>query len=248
MAAQVADPLGFFFEDSPRELDPDLKGKRALGRSIRATSTSEPCNEGQQLSRSRGRTASSSSGGGVEHASGEVRLRKLRRRIDEYIERNRLDHRVSGIMQNMHPSDVIKVIETTFPEDCRNPSGFAVAQIRRTERDAGRPKDYRWNGKSWDQRPEDFGARSPKGRGRSRETRSRRCGPRRLSSRPRRQRRCLRRRRRRGRPRSLSCAGSLSSSRSCSITGSSSGYASGSDASRDSTFRRTAIKRRRRRR
>lgn len=89
----------------------------------------------------------------------DARVRKLRRKIDDYVQRHRLDSRVSGIMQNMHPGDVVKVMEVPFPEDCRNPSGFVVSQIRRTERDAGRPKDYRWNGKTWDQGPKDFGAR-----------------------------------------------------------------------------------------
>ncbi|CAK0820949.1 unnamed protein product, partial [Prorocentrum cordatum] len=66
---------------------------------------------------------------------------------------------INGIMQNMHPKDVDKVISTKFPEECRNPSGFVVAVIRRTERDVGRPLDYRWSGKSLDETPEDFGER-----------------------------------------------------------------------------------------
>merc|ERR1712007_406721 len=81
----------------------------------------------------------------------EARLRKLRRQIDDYVHKHKLDHRVSGIMQNMHPGDVTKVMQVPFPEDCRNPSGFVVSQIRRTERDVGRPKDYRWDGRSWNE-------------------------------------------------------------------------------------------------
>mmetsp|Transcript_107691 Transcript_107691/g.347603 ORF Transcript_107691/g.347603 Transcript_107691/m.347603 type:complete len:235 (-) Transcript_107691:84-788(-) len=163
---QVLDPLGFFF-DEPEEKKPR---ESASPRLHVARSPSRSRGRRAPASRSRGRSASSGSEG-VTDDSGEARLRRLRRRIDKYIERNRLDHRVSGIMQNMHPSDVVKVMETPFPEDCRNPSGFAVAQIRRTERDAGRPKDYRWNGRTWDEGPQDFGLRSPPGgdRGRGRE-------------------------------------------------------------------------------
>lgn len=167
---QVADPLGFFFTEPSSEkksaapaavelLRPGCPPDEVTSRS-RSRRRLPSRSRDRSTPRSKGRSASSGSEAGPP---GDARLRKLRQRIDRYIERNNLDHRVSGIMQNMHPSDVVKVMETPFPEECRNPSGFVVAQIRRTERDVGRPKDYRWNGKNWDEGPRDFGFRSPPG-------------------------------------------------------------------------------------
>uniref|UniRef100_A0A7S1ABR9 Uncharacterized protein n=1 Tax=Noctiluca scintillans TaxID=2966 RepID=A0A7S1ABR9_NOCSC len=62
----------------------------------------------------------------------------LPKKIDLFVQRHKLDTRVRGIMQNMHPSDAMKVIQVMFPDDCRNPSGFVVSQIRKIEYNAGR--------------------------------------------------------------------------------------------------------------
>eukprot|EP00440_Ansanella_granifera_P053404 gb/GFBE01057891.1/.p1 GENE.gb/GFBE01057891.1/~~gb/GFBE01057891.1/.p1 ORF type:complete len:152 (+),score=15.01 gb/GFBE01057891.1/:1-456(+) len=89
----------------------------------------------------------------------DKKLAKLRRDIQDFIEDNKLDDRVARIMQNMHPRDVEKVLKCEFPEDCRSPSGFVVAQIRKQESEAGRPKDYRWDGRSWSEQSRDRGRR-----------------------------------------------------------------------------------------
>lgn len=79
----------------------------------------------------------------------EERVVRIRRKIEDFVEDHGLDDRVSRIMHNMHPRDVEKVLLVNFPDDCRNPSGFVVSQIRKTETEACRPKDYRWDGRSW---------------------------------------------------------------------------------------------------
>ncbi|CAE7260132.1 abhd13, partial [Symbiodinium sp. CCMP2592] len=89
----------------------------------------------------------------------DARLTKLRRDISDFVEDNKLDDRVARIMQNMHPIDVQKVMKISFPDDCRSPSGFVVAQIRKAESEAGRPKDYRWDGRSFSEQSRDRGKR-----------------------------------------------------------------------------------------
>ncbi|CAK9054237.1 Alpha/beta hydrolase domain-containing protein 13 [Durusdinium trenchii] len=89
----------------------------------------------------------------------DARISKLRRDIDDFVKDNKLDERVGRIMQNMHPLDVQKVIKINFPDDCRSPSGFVVAQIRKAESEAGRPKDYRWDGRSFSEQSRDRGRR-----------------------------------------------------------------------------------------
>ncbi|CAJ1428612.1 unnamed protein product [Effrenium voratum] len=89
----------------------------------------------------------------------DARLAKLRRDIQDFVEDNKLDERVARIMQNMHPIDVQKVMKISFPDDCRSPSGFVVAQIRKAESEAGRPKDYRWDGRTFGEQSRDRGRR-----------------------------------------------------------------------------------------
>mmetsp|Transcript_49221 Transcript_49221/g.107062 ORF Transcript_49221/g.107062 Transcript_49221/m.107062 type:complete len:238 (-) Transcript_49221:211-924(-) len=162
----VPDPLGFF--------DANDKKQEAKARSRSRSSRASSC-------KSKSRSRSKRSGGGGRSEPGqdslEARLSRLRKKMEDYVTKNKLDHRVSRILQNMHPSDATKVIAVPLPDDCRNPSGFVVAQIRRTERDVGRPKDYRWDGKVWDEGPKVGGGRDAGHRGRSRDRSRGRRGP-----------------------------------------------------------------------
>mmetsp|Transcript_45338 Transcript_45338/g.84549 ORF Transcript_45338/g.84549 Transcript_45338/m.84549 type:complete len:153 (-) Transcript_45338:96-554(-) len=115
------------------------------------------------------------------------RLAKLRRDISDFVEDNKLDDRVARIMQNMHPVDVQKVMKISFPDDCRSPSGFVVAQIRKAESEAGRPKDYRWDGRSFSEQSRDRGRRDG-GKRTSRQERQHKRGGRDSRSRSRRRR------------------------------------------------------------
>merc|ERR1719499_2823566 len=89
----------------------------------------------------------------------DTKLRRLRRKIEDFVDKHKLDDRVARIMNNMHPRDAKIVLKVSFPDDCRSPSCFIVSQIRRTESEAGRPKDYRWDGRSWSENSRDCGPR-----------------------------------------------------------------------------------------
>eukprot|EP00927_Polykrikos_kofoidii_P074760 TRINITY_DN70792_c0_g1_i1.p1 TRINITY_DN70792_c0_g1~~TRINITY_DN70792_c0_g1_i1.p1 ORF type:complete len:176 (+),score=25.93 TRINITY_DN70792_c0_g1_i1:134-661(+) len=81
--------------------------------------------------------------------SSDERRRRLRDEIDDFVEKHKLDDKVLGIMANMHPKDVHKVITTPFPQDVRSPCGFVIASIRKVEKEANRPEGYRWDGINW---------------------------------------------------------------------------------------------------
>eukprot|EP00928_Gymnodinium_smaydae_P087115 TRINITY_DN7144_c0_g1_i1.p1 TRINITY_DN7144_c0_g1~~TRINITY_DN7144_c0_g1_i1.p1 ORF type:complete len:172 (+),score=28.25 TRINITY_DN7144_c0_g1_i1:155-670(+) len=127
----------------------------------------------QSRSRSRG-------GGG----NGDKLLR-LRKQIEDFCDKNKLDDKVSRIMTNMHPTDAKQVMDAPFPSEVRSPSGFVISVIRKVEKENQRPQGYRWDGHSWDEPPKASrgGSRSRSrggggrggGRGRSR-SRSRRGG------------------------------------------------------------------------
>jgi len=242
---EAADPLGLFAEDDREEdngkghdnsadAGKPNKGDDRGSRRSRSSSSSSPVrkNDKRQQASSASRSRSSGDNG---DSSLDARIRRLRKKITDFIDNNNLDNRVSGIMQNMHPSDVVKVMEVPFPDECRNPSGFVVSQIRKAERDAGRPKDYRWDEKDWNETAKDKagpGGRAAsrrdhprdggKDRDRSDRDRDRKRSRRRRRSRSRGRRRDRRRRKKRRKP-------SYSESSSRSKSGSAESYSEGSD-------------------
>mmetsp|Transcript_132720 Transcript_132720/g.233827 ORF Transcript_132720/g.233827 Transcript_132720/m.233827 type:complete len:386 (+) Transcript_132720:157-1314(+) len=256
---EAADPLGLFAEDDREEENgkghdnsadagKPNKGDHRGSRRSRSSSSSSPerKNDKRQQASSASRSRSSGDNG---DSSLDARIRRLRKKITDFIDNNNLDNRVSGIMQNMHPSDVVKVMEVPFPDECRNPSGFVVSQIRKAERDAGRPKDYRWDEKDWNETAKDKagpGGRAAsrrdhprdggKDRDRSDRDRDRKRSRRRRRSRSRGRRRDRRRRggskrsrRRTGRRRKKRRKPSYSESSSRSKSGSAESYSEGSD-------------------
>eukprot|EP00933_Yihiella_yeosuensis_P020118 TRINITY_DN16215_c0_g2_i1.p1 TRINITY_DN16215_c0_g2~~TRINITY_DN16215_c0_g2_i1.p1 ORF type:complete len:174 (-),score=21.77 TRINITY_DN16215_c0_g2_i1:166-687(-) len=135
----------------------------------------------------------------------DERTQRHKEKIDDFASDKKLDERATRILQNMHPVDSNRVMDTPFPEDVRNTVAFVISTIRKVENETGRPQGYRWDGRSWSEPPKGY-KRSPNryGGGQRGGRRDRRDRRDRSDSRRSRRRRSPSRRRRRRSSRSRS--------------------------------------------
>eukprot|EP00930_Biecheleria_cincta_P094820 TRINITY_DN8636_c0_g1_i1.p1 TRINITY_DN8636_c0_g1~~TRINITY_DN8636_c0_g1_i1.p1 ORF type:complete len:200 (+),score=29.05 TRINITY_DN8636_c0_g1_i1:54-602(+) len=105
---------------------------------------------GQDDDKDRSRSRSRSKGNDL---SFEEKLKRLEDDIRHFVDKHKLEERVERILSTIHGRDAQEILETQFPDDCRNKNGFVVTAIRRLEKERRRPQGYRWDKRSWSEPP-----------------------------------------------------------------------------------------------